>query len=248
MRRDFRRPPPDDREPVGSYARRRLLIVGLVFLITFVLFPGVMLAIYLVMTWLRGMNRLDDAGVARVVADLRSADPAVKLAAAKRLTVVTADRDRREVAEALKPLLAEKDFWLQHNAVEALARWGNAEDAAAVAPLLQEENHGLRWPAIKALGQLKGPVAATALVKHLANAQDRGFTGDALKQLGPDAEPALIAGVEDADTTVREKSCEVLGSLGTRRCVAALEKAGGDPEPRVAQAARHALQQVQARK
>lgn len=249
MRRDFvnRRPPPV-RESMGSYARRRLLIVGLVFLITFVIFPAIMLVGYLALSWIRSMNRLDDAGAAQVVANLQSPNPAVKLEALKRLQRSPPDPQRREIAEALKPLVLEQDMLLRYQAIEALGLWGNSEDAAALAPLLKEDDHGVRWPAIKSLGQLKGKVASAALVKHLAHAQDRGFTGDALRKTRPDAEPALIAGLEDEDAVVRQLAAETLGELGTRQCVAALEKAGADPQPPVAQAALHALKLVQARK
>jgi len=256
MRRDFDRRHLDRRdderrfpEPsrVGIYFRRRLLIAGLVFLITFVIFPAIMLGIYLVLTWVRSMNRLDAAGVAKVVADLHSNNPALKQAAVKRLLNATPDPGQRDIAEALKPLLHEGGFLDRHNVVKALGRWGNSEDAAAVATLLQEKEHGLRWPAIQTLGQLKGKVAAETLVKHLANIQDRGQISDALKHMPVDAEPALIACLAHGDAVIREVSCEVLSSLGTSQSVAALEKACNDPEPQVAKGAQNALQAVRQR-
>jgi HEAT repeat protein len=196
---------------------------------------------------LRTYGPLNDATAAEAVAALQSPDASVRRETAERLASTVPDPRRREIARALRPLLIEEDMLTRLFAARALGKWGNADDVPALANATTDDWPKVRFEAIEALGHIKGRAAAAALVQRLAVQLDRPKATQALKAIGPEAEPLVLPLLQDRDNAVRLEACRILGDLGSANSIPALEKAMQDSSLFVAGAARDALQAVQAR-
>jgi hypothetical protein len=166
---------------------------------------------------------------ARLLQDLRSADPQRLRSAADRLAKTPVDHRPADFARALAPLLRHPDEWVQGAAAKALTVWVTPEAEKALLEATKAENHWVRTASIEALGKLKSAKAAEAVAAQMY--RSRHEAAQALKAMGPVAEAATIGCLGDRDMWVRAEACSVLGEIGGRKALAALHeftpKAGG---------------------
>jgi HEAT repeat protein len=231
---------------MGRYFLFRLKMVGLVFLIVFVI-PTVFMVF---VTFVGNGFRLPlnppppPPTTEQLLAELRNPDMF------RRMNAIDAARrsrtvDRRAVAEALKEMVTDPSLALREKAIAALPDFGGPEDAPALVKAMDSDWGTTRWAAYDALARLKGPAAAEALAGRLKNGGgERMYVRNALKALGPDAEPFVRPYLDDANWTLRVEACEVLAAVGTHDSVPALQKAAADANPNVSGAAQSALRAV----
>ena len=124
-------------------------------------------------------------------------------------------------------------------AVKGLAAWATRADTAYLIGLLDDNEGGVVQESIFALGKLKDPAAAEALASKLQNY--RGPASQALKDIGPGAEAAVGAQLDNPDTGVRIEACKILKKIGTPASHEALLQATEDEDQGVATEARDAL-------
>ena len=234
-----------DTEYVLRRARRRLILVGLVFAVTFgpCLVVGVIVGVGR-MLGLYAPAPPPRPGDRPLVAKLKSGNFMVQEAALKELQALPPDRQQRDIAEGIKVVLRTGTQELKIEALKALAQWGQADDAAAVTPLLEGRWPGMAGEAVKTLGQLQGPVAAAALAGLLGGDQ-HDAAAQALRPFGKEAEQPLLARITSEDARVRRTVCELLGQVGSEMSLPALRQATEDADPGVRQAATAALEALQ---
>ncbi len=101
--------------------------------------------------------------------------------------------------------------------------------------------------AVEVLCQYKPKEAIKPVARMLANGMTRGSAEKFLKAVGPDAEDAVLAQIKTHDDWVRASVCQLLGSIGTKKSIPALEKALLDESWMVNGNARKSLAAVKAR-
>jgi HEAT repeat protein len=130
---------------------------------------------------------------------------------------------RAAAARGLEPLLQDTDQWVREQAVRALITWATPDSAPGLRRLIEDQSANLRRPAMEALGKLKDEDAVTAIAVRLLDGGDRRVAGDALIAIGPKSEGAVLSGLNNPDRGVRIEVCRVLGAVGTKKCLAALQ-------------------------
>jgi HEAT repeat protein len=183
----------------------------------------------------------------RAAADLKSADPLRRRAAAARLAQTPPNEHRAEVARDLAPLAQEPDVGVGQAAVEALGVWGTGESVPLLVRLTRAYSGELRWAAIHALAKLGDASGAEAIATRLMEPGDRQEAARALEGMGAKAEKAVATLLRSSDAVVRREACQLLEKIGTKESVPALEKAGQDEDEDVRRAAATAVKAVQSR-
>lgn len=183
--------------------------------------------------------------VTRSLLELRSLDVGKKKEAVHRLERTAPDNRTSEVVAALLPLLSEDDGFLVNDVIRALVVWRTPDVLPALIRRANDNRFGVRKGAVKALGKFREQRAIEAIIAHLK--QD-GFEAEAaLKEIGPMAEPALIARLRDVDPHVRRKAWDILGQIGGADTLRALRAIRTDPDLGVRMAAKRAAQEIAAR-
>jgi HEAT repeat protein len=147
----------------------------------------------------------------RLLPLLRASDPAVRFWAARLLAPYP------ELGEArLIMLTHDRDPNVRAAAVETLGIRGEDDARAAILASLHDPVWYVRVHAARAAGQLLGAAAAPSLVRLLGDTRwwVRTATKDALRGIGSDAVPALLATLADPDAFARNGAAEVLQDLG----------------------------------
>ncbi|MGC8640120.1 MAG: HEAT repeat domain-containing protein, partial [Isosphaeraceae bacterium] len=96
-----------------------------------------------------------------------------------------------------------------------MARWRTEETVPALIKKLDDSRHGVRWKAAEILGKIGDARAAGPLAEHLK--QDSIATDEALRKLGPAAEPALIALLQNPDADLRRQACDFCATWAGRK-------------------------------
>jgi HEAT repeat protein len=144
--------------------------------------------------------------------------------------------------DALRAHLSDRDEAMRAAAVEGLGRLHDVDSRDALVERSQKDGAAsVRLAATFALGRLGDP-DVPALAKGLTAADTYGQAVDYLLELGP----AAVTGVETTLGTTRDNAFKadlihVLGFLGTRDAVPAIQPFLKDPNPRVAHAATDAV-------
>ncbi len=197
--------------------------------------------------------------VAEALTELRSGHGHRQAATARWLQQQPVDAARRrEVAQALEPLLDDRDGGTRLEGMRALLVWCGPESVPALVKLLESDPTGFdgeecRKKAIDALVKLKDPRGAAAIARNWKNPFEREWTRRSLEALGPAAEDAVRPYLTDRDWGVRVEACRTLKRVGTRKSLPALEETlantrtmyGGYRD--VADAAREAINAIKAR-
>jgi HEAT repeat protein len=109
----------------------------------------------------------------------------------------------------------------------ALAVLADPTSGPALLPLLNDESSDVVTEAARALGRIGNPSSATFLAATLAKPGQpllaRRALAAALAHAGhPDAQPQLLAALEDEDPQVRAYAADALGHIGTEQALPAL--------------------------
>jgi predicted Zn finger-like uncharacterized protein len=186
-----------------------------------------------------------DAQLTNALAILRGTDERKKWPVVTALGKARASSRREEVAAALGALLQDRNNAHRRAVVTALYVWGTKDNVPALLPLLGDrEDGGVRAAAVKTLGEIRDERAAEPLARLLPNFFVRRDVVVALRKIGSKAEKAVAAYLTHADAGTRVEACKLLGAIGTTQSKPALDKASTDSNPRVADEARKAADEV----
>jgi len=183
--------------------------------------------------------------VTKSLLQLKSSDMGKKKEAVHRLERTTPDKRLGEVTAALLPLLNDNDGFLVNDVIKALLVWRSPEVLPALIERANDNRFFVRKEAVRALGKFKDVWAIEAIIPHFQD--DRFEAEDALKEIGPMAEPAMIARLRDADPHVRRMACEILMQIGGADTLKAMRAIPPDPDLGVRMAAKRAADQIVAR-
>lgn len=142
--------------------------------------------------------------------------------AAFKLTKMRPDEHRAEVVKAMESLLNDDDFFMRQSAIEALGIWGNRDTVPILLKAMKDKK--TRGDTIKALGRLKDERAAEPIAEQLEDVFHRDVAAEALKQMGPIAEKAVLARLNHHELFIRISVCNILKEIGTKLSIPALEK------------------------
>lgn len=174
------------------------------------------------------MRPLTVGDLEQIVKDLQSSDHMVAASARTRLMIKRTDEPDRKVAAALEALLAHESPTVRAAAAEALATWATKESVPALLKLLDSDSSAVRGHALRALGRLKAVSAIDRIVAQLP--QDQFAAAQALRDIGPAAEPAVLKLLSQGDRKARQSGCQILQQIGTKKSLPALQKAKNDSD------------------
>jgi hypothetical protein len=192
---------------------------------------------------------LTDKEIETALADLTSDDAERITNSAKLLAEKKPQNADPKIAKALESIMLKSEN-VRHrtDAATALKNWSTPECVPGLIEALMKD----QWPPVKsnameALCKYTPKEAIKPVALQLINLQTRGAAVKFLKAVGPDAEDAVLAHVGNKDPWVRAEVCELLGALGTKKSLPALEKAVADDNWMVNGNARKAVAAVKAR-
>jgi predicted Zn finger-like uncharacterized protein len=168
-----------------------------------------------------GPNAGAPQSVDAALAHLQDNDPGTRREAANWLEKAVRDEGRRgEVTGALEPLLSDADMSVRNAAVKAMKTWGPGKDnvlALIKVITVKEDNLETRQVAIQLLGDLKDARAADAVAARLPDFFDRVHASNALRNIGPSAEKAVLPYFFHADGGVQTEARSLLKGYGTKQ-------------------------------
>jgi hypothetical protein len=192
---------------------------------------------------------LTAAEIETAAADLASGekprvDRALKLLAEKK-----PQQPAPKVAKALEPLLLQgENVSVRSAAAQAMKNWATAESVPALLKAIHDDWPPVRAISIEAMVPFKPTEAIKPVAQQLLDMQTRGAAVKFLKAIGSQAEDPVLAILENSkDPWVRSEACNLLGSIGTKKSLGALEKTVSDENWMVNGAARKAVAAVKAR-
>ncbi len=190
---------------------------------------------------------LTEKDLEAALADLQSGDTPRMLRAAQQFAQKSPVQSDAQVAKALEALLTGREAVLRTHAAKALESWSTPESVPALVKALGDDSSMVRVSAINALGKHKAKEAIAPIAGRLGEMSDRGAAAEFLKTMGPDAEPAVLNQLENAEWRVRREAVTILKEIGTEASILALEKVQDDPNGFVKRSAKDALSAVKSR-
>ncbi len=144
-------------------------------------------------------------------------------------------------AEQVAPLLADRET--AGAAMRTLGKWKQTAYLPRIVPYLSDDDERRRIAAANALHDMRDPRGVPALVPVLGDPvfTVRQAAGRALAVLGPDAERALLQGLETATRQALRERCAVLAKLKSVRAVRPLRSLLRHADPAVRADAARAL-------
>jgi hypothetical protein len=157
------------------------------------------------------------------------------------------DKVKAKVARKLIVYFADdKDAVMQEQARKAILHWASEEIAPKLMNLAEKDNLQTSGYAIIALGNIKYQKAIPLLVRTVEfDSRNRGLAGIGLANMGPVAEPAVLKLLDTKDPSAIHQACIILGQIGTKESLPALEKMSKKENPAIASAARNAIASIQ---
>jgi HEAT repeat protein len=166
-------------------------------------------------------------------------------------TVGVPDNRKAEVLKLVEKLKDDPDQGTRQIAVYLLTQQATKEQVPTLLKLLEGQAEGARGHVINALGRLKEGKAAPLLVKALADHREWELADRALRKIGPPAEKALLDGLKSDPDKIGALCARLLGQVGGKDSLPALEKIADDKTAAnkdLATAARGAIDAIRKRK
>lgn len=169
-----------------------------------------------------------DAALDETLANLETTG-APQWFAADRLAGMAANQHRPVVARELAKALKRAPIANRSPIINALGVWGTPEEIPVLIDFLNDPDINTRNQVLQALGRLPDERAVKPVMRCFLEQQTR-FQGEhALIALGPLAEGEVMELLNHPDRFMRRNACQMLGKIGTKTCVPALEAACKDP-------------------
>src|SRR5262249_27882027 len=169
-----------------------------------------------------------DAYFQKVWADLHDDDYFTRKTAVERLATMQPNDQRAKVAPKLVELTQDESPFIRCPAVKALGAWGSKNDVPALLRALAHKDPSTRREALKVIGRLPDPQTLEPVIQGFRDSSTRKEAGDVLREMGPKAEPAVLAIVNEPDDVgnvfLKRDAIDLLADIGTGKSVPALEK------------------------
>jgi HEAT repeat protein len=193
---------------------------------------------------------ISDTELAKVLSDMQGTDVGRVRDAIRRLERVNRIPARQaEVSKTLVRVLDTRDEDSQKMAIHVLANWGDAAAMKALAKKLEDPSFGAWREAIETLHASRAADGSTAGAVARWTGRDRGLVLRTLIDMGPAAEPALVAVARSQeDNSARVEACNALAAGGSPKCIPPLrELASNKTNESLARAAEDAIKRAQER-
>ena len=146
-----------------------------------------------------------------------------------------------------KARLADRDQYIRRAALEGLARAGASSEAAGIETIATADpSRTVRAAAAFAL-QKMGRNYVPRLVQPLGSSEMAAQIAGYFLELGPGAVPELTPHLQDPDDAVRGNVALIIGAIGTRAEITAIEPLLQDRNGDVRRAAERAIQRLKVR-
>jgi HEAT repeat protein len=198
---------------------------------------------------LKGIGIKDNFEFESAWGDARSDDARRRLTGLITLgnTVTVPDGKKADVLKLAEKLKDDTDPATRQQAVFLLAKYATKDQVPALLKLMEGKADGQRAHVIVALGRLKEESAAPLIVKCLGEPTERTVADKALTDIGSASEKPLLAELKDSEKTLTRISCvRVLGKVGTKESLTALENIAADANPRSRALVTEAKQAIEA--
>jgi HEAT repeat protein len=174
---------------------------------------------------LRGYNATEEETFAETLKALRDGSTGSRRSAIDDITSAKLTPKQQVAAcRALQLLVTDGERAVSDGSRKAMMALATQSDADFVLGLMSSGDDGVRQFATDLLVKLKDVRVAKPLAMQLADKQKTYSAGKALAALGSAAEPTVLPYLRDADVNTRKRAAEVLGEIGTRSSLSALEQ------------------------
>jgi hypothetical protein len=155
---------------------------------------------------------------------------------------------RKKIARAFKQLVEDDQHSLREEAIKGLVIWGGKFSGPILLKMLEDSKPFEVEHVIKALGDIKYAKAAPALAAKLGDFFLGKHAAKALRQIGEEAEDALLVVAPTQDPDVCLAAVELLGDCGSVKSLPLLRKGATSRNWRVRDASKEAIRKILARK
>ena len=184
--------------------------------------------------------------------DLEDENPFERHAALDRLAKADpreADKElRKKIARSIRDIAVGDNRLDRPKAVPALVVWGGKYSVPILLEMLNDPAGRLSSEEVfKGLAKYPTEESANVVVRYLGDFHTHKHAVECLRQMGPTAESALIAAAPANNPDISLSAIQLLGEVGTKRCLSLLQKAKRSRNPRVQAAANAAMVKVRRR-
>ena len=167
-----------------------------------------------------------DAYFQTVWADLHDDNHFTLKAALERLAKMKPTDQRAKVAEKLVPLTDNESTFIRRAAVTALGVWGSENDLPALIRAAVHKDTSTRSAALAVISRFRNAQTLEVVIQSFRERATRTDAGNALREMGPMAEAAVLTLLDDKDDVfLKRDAIELLADIGTEASVPALQKA-----------------------
>jgi hypothetical protein len=161
-----------------------------------------------------------------LVAGFRSPYSVQVFEAAERFRQLPPETRRNVLAE----LSAHDSAHVRHNAWRAFATWATRDDVPTLIAALQSPHEDVHTAALELIARFPSDETIGVLTKLLEDGAFRERAEALLIRVGPAAEGPLLGYINHTDAGLRSASWRVLGEIGTRKSLVALERLVTQPQ------------------
>lgn len=188
--------------------------------------------------------------------EMKSDSPGTRMLAARRLSTGQITNPTPELIAKMASQANDPDDSVRTAALTVVANYGTKEQVPLLIKALNDSDASLRTAVAKGLGRLKDPRAIEPLVGVVASGQgDQPYyrspresaAAIALVNLGPNAEPAVLALLKEKNIETRIQACNILKQIGTKKSLSPLKNQTLSPSKELSEAAADACRSIQRR-
>jgi len=190
----------------------------------------------------------DDNAVSALISAVTDSSPSVR---AHVLSALGERSETKVLPYIVARLTSDKDPYVRKAGAYALAKFSSPERTAGLIAGLKDKDQEVRGAAAVSLGDHPDPSAIAPLAAALSDKNEfvRAHAARALGVNGSSATPVVPALIRlldsDRDGEVKRRAAAALGLIGDRSALPALERASGDSDSYLAEAARDAIRMIE---
>jgi len=188
-----------------------------------------------------------DPRLKSILAGLRSRDEDRVESALNLLEKVPLDEAARSaIAAALIGVAEHGGTFQQDDALKLLRKWHSPDSMDELIALTKHADFSLRWEVYETLGEIRNPQSVAACVKALGG-EDSHQAEDALEEMGPYAEDAVLKALNTRNQKALRAACSVLAKIGTEKSLPRLKRLARSSDFFVRTTAERAVRSIERR-